>query len=92
MAEYQGHPSWNAWNVALYINNEEPNYRLAVQAVKDAKRALPKGKPALVADEAARRFERRSGLLDQRTPDGGIFNHKCIVYVMLDMLSEVTLP
>lgn len=27
--EYQGHESYNAWNVSLWINNDEGLYRLA---------------------------------------------------------------
>lgn len=34
--EYNGHRSWNAWNVSLWINNTEPQYRLA-QELSDAK-------------------------------------------------------
>ena len=34
MAKYQGHRSWNAWNVSLWINNDEGLYRRAVELVK----------------------------------------------------------
>ena len=37
MTEYNGHPSWNAWNVALWIGNDEPLYRAAVAAVNRSK-------------------------------------------------------
>jgi hypothetical protein len=29
MATYNGHPSYNAWNVALWLSNDERAYRLA---------------------------------------------------------------
>jgi len=29
MAKYQGHKSWNAWNVSLWINNDEGLYNMA---------------------------------------------------------------
>ena len=29
--EYQGHHCWNCWNVALWIDNEEPLYRVALE-------------------------------------------------------------
>lgn len=28
MAKYNGHRSWNAWNVALWLNNDEGLYRM----------------------------------------------------------------
>lgn len=34
MAQYQGHESWTAWSVSLWINNEEPLYRLAQRCVR----------------------------------------------------------
>lgn len=61
--EYQGHRSWNAWNVALYIGNEEPLYRLAQACYARAK------SPA----HAARLFGRETGLVGTRTPDGAVY-------------------
>ena len=29
MSEYNGHPSWDHWNVALWFGNDEPLYRMA---------------------------------------------------------------
>ncbi len=29
MKQFNGHRSWNAWNVSLWINNDERLYRLA---------------------------------------------------------------
>ncbi len=34
---YNGHKNWNHWNVALWINNDEGLYRLAVDCVRRAK-------------------------------------------------------
>ena len=28
---FNGHPSWNAWNVSLWIANDEPLYRRAYE-------------------------------------------------------------
>ncbi len=68
MTQYQGHRSWNAWNVALYIANEEPLYRLAVDCLRNT--------PNLGA--ATSRFIRYSCLLGDRTPDGAVYNRTCI--------------
>lgn len=34
MAQYNGYPSWNAWNVSLWINNDEGLYNLCRDAVR----------------------------------------------------------
>jgi len=37
MSKYQGHRSWNAWNVALWIGNDEGLYHLALDYWRSAK-------------------------------------------------------
>mgnify|MGYP001593541406 FL=1 len=57
MAAYQGHRSWNAWNVALWIANEEPLYRAATKCIDVArKHAKANATPERIAKDAARRF------------------------------------
>lgn len=34
---YNGHPSYNYWNVALWIGNDEGLYRLALDCIRRAK-------------------------------------------------------
>jgi hypothetical protein len=34
MKEYNGHKSWNQWNVSLWINNEEYIYKYAMHLLK----------------------------------------------------------
>lgn len=65
MAEYQGHRSWNAWNVSLWINNEEPLYHEAVELV----RAFGRTRAA---------YAMLSRLEGERTPDGAKYNYTCI--------------
>ena len=60
MQTYNGHRSWNAWNVALWIGNDEPLYRRAVELGR-------RYKPG-----AAARILRRE--LDAHTPDGAAYN------------------
>lgn len=73
MAEYQGHRSWNAWNVSLYINNEEPLYRRAVELVKRHG-----------ADKAARYLRAE---LPEKTRDGATYNVTCVREALRDILS-----
>jgi hypothetical protein len=54
---YQGHKDWNHWNVALWIGNEEPLYRMANELV---------GSERTLDDAARKRLER----LPAKTPDG----------------------
>jgi len=66
--EYNGHRSWNSWNIALWIGNDEPLYRFAIDCLR---RPTLKGrKPTL--KQATIRFMRDMG--GSRTPDGAIYN------------------
>ena len=71
---FNGHRSWNAWNVSLWINNDESTYRWARDlAMKHGvKRAA-----AIMARE----------LEGERTPDGGRYNLTCIREAIRDILS-----
>ena len=55
---YNGHRNWNAWNVSLWIGNDEGLYRFAL----DCKRQAGNN------DGAARLFMQE--LEGQKTPDG----------------------
>ena len=62
MKEYNGFRSWNAWNISLWLNNDESNYQAMVNSVK--------------CSYSIRRAARN--LLTYysytRTPDGGVYN------------------
>lgn len=68
---YNGHRSWNAWNVSLWIGNEESYYRLALDCLKRAS-----GKRGV----AARYFLREIG--ESKTPDGAKWNHLSVSLAM----------
>ena len=63
--EFQGHRSWNAWNVSLWINNEEPLYRHAADLVQRYGR---KRAARIMAQQMA----------GEKTPDGARYNYTCI--------------
>lgn len=63
---YNGHESWNAWNVALWIGNDEPMYRIAVECLDHSKSL----------HRAANRFISMVGT--ERTPDGARFSHHSV--------------
>lgn len=73
MAAYNGHKSYNAWNVALWINNDESLYRLAMHCVKSTRTKAA----------AAALFLREVGT--SRTPDGGKYNITVVKAAMVDM-------
>lgn len=64
MTEYNGHPSKGHWNVALWIGNEDPLYRFAMECIRGGKAK----NPAKWLQIATHRFmEVYEG---ERTPDG----------------------
>jgi hypothetical protein len=70
MSEYNGHRSWNAWNVSCWINNDESLYLTAISLVKRYGR---------------RRAARRFPYIGSRTPDGALYNVTCVYEVMKGM-------
>lgn len=58
---YNGFPSWNQWNVSLWINNDESLYRFCRDTVR-----------RVGYDKAVRLIYREIG--DTKTPDGATYN------------------
>ncbi len=73
MASYNGHRSWNAWNVSLWINNDECLYRRAIELAK-----------AYGIEKGARRFA--CELEGERTPDGARYNPTTIREAMREII------
>jgi hypothetical protein len=62
--EFNGHPSWNCWNVALWLSSDEAMYRAAVEALHSTH----------TLKHATNVFFGMTGLEGWKTPDGGVFN------------------
>jgi hypothetical protein len=67
---YQGHPSWQAWNVSLWIANDEPIYRLAMDCLARNKKI----------QDAAIAFIDELGMA--KTPDGAEYDLKSVKYAL----------
>jgi hypothetical protein len=77
---YNGHHCWNCWNVSLWIYNDEPLYRFALDCI-----AVAKEKPGAWLPRATRRFLADVGM--DRTPDGAKYTRKAVMSA-LEGLSE----
>lgn len=66
MTEYNGHKSWNFWNVSLWFSNDEGLYRCAVNTIKRTKSL----------DRAAQ--ELYDALKGTKTPDGAPYTKGAI--------------
>lgn len=73
MKGYNGYDNWNTWNVALWINNDEYQYRQAFELVQKIGRSL-----------AAHKLfnEQYKGT---KTPDGAKYTLKGIKAALADM-------
>jgi len=69
---YEGYPSWNSWNVSLWINND---YNLYSRAYN------------MVQEEGMRRaiIILTAYWKGKRTPDGGVFNRRSIALALEGM-------
>ena len=72
MAQHNGHRSWNAWNVSLWLNNDEGLYNLMLDCIKEAK-------------NKRRAAQNMLSLLPSKTPDGAKYNVTCIVEAMREL-------
>jgi hypothetical protein len=80
---YNGHRSWNAWNVSLWIGNDEGLYNLALDCLARARKPRANG-ASHGRMYAARLFLSEVGT--EKTPDGARYNVTC-VYEALEGLS-----
>lgn len=73
MTKYNGHKNWNHWNVSLWINNDEPLYRMAKSFAEQFTR-----------DHAAKVMLRH---LPAKTPDGAPYSLSSVRAAMVGINS-----
>jgi hypothetical protein len=76
MKEYNGHRSWNAWNVALWLGNDEGLYHAARAAWRRGKANAARAARLLMQD------------LPERTPDGAHYNALCVRLALDGLFGE----
>lgn len=74
MAGYNGYTSWNAWNVSLWINNDEETYKKLRLHVA----GLGKKRTVEIFTELWK---------GQTTPDGAVYNKSGIEQALRGILS-----
>jgi hypothetical protein len=82
MKTHNGHRSWNAWNVSLWINNKEAVYNNAYETVQRLKRTMVKSSKGKILHTSARLI---MSDLPAKTPDGAIYNIMSIKGAIEDM-------
>lgn len=91
MKPFNGHPSWNAWNTALWVSNDEHLYNTVNGIVKtlfyNDELKCSKDWRQRILKYATQKVYRLIGGL--KTPDGGVFNARCIKYICDDFLTDL---
>lgn len=69
MAKFNGHRSWNAWNVALWLSGDECTYATVMEVLRTSK----------TMDRAV---DRMMEMLPSTTPDGAKFNRTSVLHAL----------
>ena len=72
MTGYNGHKNYNAWNVCLWLGNDEGNYRLMKECLRITKNR----------DDAARKL---LTYLPSKTPDGVPYTYTNVRLAMVEV-------
>lgn len=80
---YNGHPSWEYWNVSLWIANDESLYRLALRCLREQ----PNRRAAADAFIAAVRetHEGHTPFCVPATPDGAPYTQRSVLAALRGM-------
>ena len=103
MKEYNGHRSWNAWNVSLWLGGDAYYYEIASDKIKQAKKYWSKDVISGGILSKEKQIENATSLLFkrlnhnyycpqmhlERTPDGAYFNRLSIKLFVEDMFDQI---
>ena len=73
---YNGYESWSAWNVSLWIGNDEPLYLFAMDCLRRGKGSVARATTLFLQSYQG-----------EKTPDGARFSRRS-VYLALQGLAE----
>lgn len=77
--EFNGHKSWNAWNVSLWMLNDERIYLFALEC---RRKLSPQGKKPTIGQAVSKFMKVYEG---EKTPDGGRYNRSVVKLVLEDL-------
>lgn len=78
MKAYNGHRSWNTWNVSLWISNDEPTYRYAMNCLVKYNNDIIKATRAFM-----------SLFCGDRTPDGAKYNYLSVKLCLQNFIENL---
>lgn len=84
MKEYNGHRSWNAWNVSLWICYDEGLYNMAVDAINEARKNC-KNKRRAISYATTLLLDY---LGEDKTPDGASYNRSSVKHCIEGLMEE----
>ena len=70
MKSFNGHRSWNSWNISLWLHSEEWSYNLMRECIKNSRNRREAAKEVI------------SRLPSGATPDGAKYNITCVIEAM----------
>jgi hypothetical protein len=82
MKPYNGHRSFNAWNISLWISSDEPLYLFALDCLQTP--TLKGNKPTLA--QSVRRF--MDTFDGEKTPDGVLYTATNVRHALANLIEE----
>jgi len=74
--EYNGHRSWNSWNVSLWLSNDYDLYQQAMSLLS-------------VFTVGTATTEMLKYYLPKKTPDGAVYNRLCVKEFLEGLRDEI---